>query len=85
MKIISSAFDDLLEAKTPRTPVGSPARGTCQFHQPDLMRFKTTPDRGRSDQMDLMLSDEGDRLLSEQMLDHYDWTPLEFADASTQT
>jgi len=80
---ISRSFDELLEDTT--DSAASPSRGTCGFYTPERLRFKTTPKKNRQDSMDLTLVQESQRQIADDLLEQYDWTPLEFADASTQT
>ena len=80
---ISRSFDALLE-----DAMGSPAtppRGTCGLYTPERLRFKRTPDRRRQEALDIMLTEESDRQITDDLLENYDWTPIEFKDASTQT
>ena len=80
MSAISASFDELLEDSVPTSP-----QGTCGFYTPQRLRFKTTPKKNSQDSMDLTLTQESHRQITDDLLEHYDWTPLEFADASTQT
>ena len=80
MTQISRSFDELIY-DSPATP----PRGTCGLYTPKRLRFKTSPDRGRQDALDIMLSEESDRQITDDLLEHYDWTPIELKHASTQT